>query len=85
MIAGLVLLTAWLAAGAMIGVDAASRRGFSAAIGLLVGMVVGPVLALMLYLIPKPRRRCPHCTARIPAAAFVCQHCGRDVYGVTVR
>ena len=82
---GLVLLTAWLAAGAMMGLDAAARRGFSATIGLLVGMVVGPMFALMLYLIPKPHHRCPHCVARIPREAVVCQHCGRDVYGVTTR
>lgn len=67
----------WLV-GALIGVLAAQRKGFSLTVGVLGGVLLGP-FAVLLFLVPRRHRRCPSCVAWIPRSAATCQHCGRDV------
>ena len=60
---------------------AAQRRGFSLAIGVVAGLVLGP-LAVVLFFVPLwdsqsvHPQACPYCAKRVPSDARVCTHCG---------
>lgn len=73
----------WPILGALIGVAAAQRRGFSIAAGVLGGLILGPFAFLMFFVsgVTKDDRhvKCPHCAEFIKTEAKVCKHCGRDV------
>jgi hypothetical protein len=64
--------------GAMIGVAAAQRRGFSVAGGFLGGLMLG-LLSPLLYLVDAEKQRCAHCMEWIHKAAKVCPKCQRSV------
>ncbi len=73
----------WPLLGALIGVAAAQRRGFSMVGGAIGGMLLGP-LAILLFFVSgiasaNERRKCPFCAEWIQSAATVCKHCGRDL------
>ncbi len=71
----------WALFGALIGVSAAQRRGFSVAAGIIGGLLLGP-LAVLIFVSGYARRcdpKCPQCAEWIKAEAKVCKHCGRDV------
>lgn len=85
----MVLLLFWAVFGALIGVAAAQKRGFSQAAGILGGLLLGPLSFLMFFVSgvsPSDRsRKCPNCAEFIKADAMVCKHCGREMYKATVR
>ena len=73
----------WIVLGALIGVAAAQRKGFSVVGGIIGGMLLGPLAVLMFAVSGvggKPTtRKCPHCAEWVQAAAKVCKHCHRDI------
>jgi hypothetical protein len=74
----------WALIGALIGISAAQRRGFSVAAGVIGGLLLGP-LAFLMYFVSgvggrdSATRKCPWCAEWIKAEASVCKHCGREV------
>ncbi|HQP92504.1 MAG TPA: hypothetical protein PK570_00930 [Thermoanaerobaculia bacterium] len=78
-----MLLLGWLLLGALIGMAAAQKKGFSLAGGVIGGAALGPIGAWLLYLVSgivpgDQKKRCVHCQSLIPAAARVCAHCRRE-------
>lgn len=76
---------AWLMFGAIVGILASLKRGFSPVLGLLLGAFLG-ILAPLLFAVSGITSRgdlsfkvCPHCAERIKPAANVCKHCGRSL------
>jgi len=78
------MILAWALLGALIGVSAAQRKGFSIVSGVLGGLLLGPLAFLMFFIsgISKgdsANVKCPYCAEFIKAEATACKHCGRDV------
>jgi hypothetical protein len=74
----------WALLGALIGISAAQRRGFSVAAGVIGGLLLGPLAFLMYFVSGVTRqdsanRKCPFCAEWIKAEATVCKHCHREV------
>lgn len=73
----------WALLGALIGVAAAQRKGFSVAGGILGGLLLGPLAVLMFAVsgVSKgdKKKKCPSCAEWIKLEAKVCPHCRRDV------
>lgn len=74
---------AWMLLGALIGVAASQKRGFSMVAGVLGGLLLGP-LAFLMYFVSGTsssdvNKKCPHCAEFIKADAKVCKHCHRDL------
>jgi phosphotransferase system glucose/maltose/N-acetylglucosamine-specific IIC component len=65
---------AWLFFGALIGISAAQRRGFSIAGGIIGGLMLGP-LAVLMYFVSEGRIKCPQCAEFIKKEAKICPHC----------
>jgi len=74
----------WLGIGAVVGFIAARHKGFSLAVGLVGGLVLG-LLSPLLFLVPGKRRKCPHCAEWIKMEATVCPHCQREIAGDELR
>jgi len=79
----LLALLGWSLFGALIGVSAAQRRGFSTTAGVLGGLLLGP-LAFLMYFVSgvtkdDQRRKCPFCAEQVKADAIVCKHCHREL------
>jgi hypothetical protein len=77
-------LIVWPIAGGAIGYAASRDRGYSPWLGLALGMLFGPLLAWVLFLIDgiftaNELKRCPHCAEWIEPQAKVCRFCQRDV------
>lgn len=77
------MFIAWALIGALVGVAASQKKGFSLAGGIIGGLLLGP-LAFLLFFVSgitsaDQRAKCPHCAEFIKAEAAVCKHCGRDV------
>ena len=70
----------WMLFGALIGISAANRRGFSVAGGIIGGLLLGP-LAVLMFFASGDRRKCPHCAEWIKKKAKVCPYCRNDVDG----
>ena len=74
---------AWALIGALIGVAAAQRKGFSIAGGIIGGLLLGPFAFLMFFVSGVSKgdatKKCPHCAEFIKADARVCKHCHKDV------
>jgi hypothetical protein len=73
----------WALLGALIGISAAQRRGFSVATGVIGGLLLGPLAFLMYFVSGVTRgdatRKCPYCAEWIKAEAKVCKHCRHGV------
>jgi hypothetical protein len=72
-------ILAWWLIGALIGVAAAQKKGFSMAGGIIGGLLLGP-LAFLLFLVTgvskhNENRKCPHCAEFVKAEATICKHC----------
>ena len=68
----------WLLLGMVIGVAATQARGSSWLVGVLGGLLLGP-LAFLLYFVPpapeQAQRTCPACAEVVKAEATLCKHC----------
>lgn len=74
----------WPLLGVLIGLAAASRRGFSPVMAAIGGALLGPLAFLLFFASGTSRsdagrRKCPHCQTWIDGAARVCPQCRRDV------
>jgi len=74
----------WALLGALIGVAAAQRKGFSMAGGIIGGLLLGPFAFLMFFMSgitreDANRKKCPHCAEWVKGDAKVCKHCHRDL------
>lgn len=76
------MLIAWALFGALLGVAAAQKKGFSLAGGIIGGLLLGP-LAFLLFFVSsvggEARKKCALCKEWIQADATVCRHCHRVV------
>ena len=74
-----MLLLAWALLGALIGVAAAQKRGFSVVGGVLGGLLLGPLAFLMYWVsgvsAADKNRKCPYCAEFVKAEATICKHC----------
>ena len=57
----------------------AYRKGRSVVGWWIAGVVAWLPALVMSFLVRNERRRCPHCAARVAAAATVCPSCGTDI------
>lgn len=70
------LLLGWPLIGAVIGYVAASKRGFSPVVGVLVGALLGVFsFVLLLFGANSKMKKCPACLEWIDARATACKHC----------
>lgn len=73
----------WPILGALIGVAAAQRKGFSVLGGVLGGILLGPLAFLMFFVSGVSKtdrnRKCPYCAEFVKTDAKVCKHCRRDI------
>jgi len=81
---------AWMLLGALIGVAAAQRKGFSVVGGVLGGLLLGPLAFLMFFVsgIDKSdanRKKCPHCAEWVKGEATICKHCQQPLVVATIR
>lgn len=74
----------WALIGALIGLAAAQKKGFSIAGGIIGGILLGPLAFLMFFIsgvssADANRRKCPSCAEWVKGEAKVCKHCGKDL------
>lgn len=84
------MFLAWALLGALIGVAAAQRKGFSMAGGIIGGVLLGPLAFLMFFVsgISKEdanRKKCPHCAEWVKGEATICKHCRQPIIIATIR
>jgi hypothetical protein len=68
----------WIIVGAVIGMLAASNKGFSIIGGIIGGALLGP-LAILMFLCSNGKKRCPFCAEWIHKKANMCHYCHRGV------
>lgn len=73
----------WPLIGALIGVAAAQKRGFSTVVGVLGGLLLGPLAFLMFFVSGVSKgdrqRKCPYCAEFVKVEAIVCKHCHKEL------
>jgi hypothetical protein len=79
----------WPLLGALIGVSAAQKKGFSTTTGVISGLLLGPLAFLMFFVsgvfsASEQQRKCPYCAEWIRPEASVCKHCHKDVPPVVI-
>ncbi len=73
-----MIIIFWALFGALIGVAAAQRRGFSTAGGIIGGLLLGP-LAILMFFASGHRKKCPQCAEWVQKKAKLCPHCKSDL------
>lgn len=77
------MLILWALFGALIGLAAAQKRGFSPAGGILGGLMLGPLAFLMFFVSGISRseatKKCPYCAEFVKGDAKFCKHCHREL------
>ena len=73
----------WIVLGGLIGVAAAQKKGFSVVVGLVGGILLGP-LAILMFAVSgvssgSQARKCPFCAEWIKPEATVCKHCHKEM------
>lgn len=79
----------WMLLGALIGVAAAQKKGFSIAGGVLGGLLLGP-LAFLMFAVSgvsgsDRNRKCPACAEFVKADARICKHCKTELPPLSVE
>src|SRR6478752_5531913 len=78
----------WGLLGALIGVAAAQRKGFSTVGGVLGGLLLGPLAILMFFMSgifsSDESRKCPECAEFVKGDAKKCKHCGSELPPLSV-
>lgn len=69
----------WALIGALIGVAAAQKKGFSMVSGVIGGLLLGPLAFLMFFVSGGETRKCPYCAEFVKASATVCKHCHKEL------
>lgn len=64
--------------GALIGVSASRKRGFSVAAGVIAGLMLGP-FAILMFFASSNRKKCDSCDEWIGKKAKVCPYCRNEV------
>jgi len=84
-----MILVSWLFLGALIGVAAAQKNGFSIVAGVLGGLLLGPLAFLMFFVsgvsASDRNRKCPYCAEFVRAEATICKHCHKELPPPGVR
>jgi hypothetical protein len=77
------MFLAWALLGALIGVAAAQRKGFSMVGGVLGGLLLGPLAFLMFFAsgvsATDKNKKCPYCAEFVKADATICKHCHKEL------
>jgi Zinc-ribbon containing domain len=85
-----MLFLFWALLGALVGVAAAQKKGFSTASGVIGGLLLGPFAFLMFFMsglvssTESNNKKCPHCAEWIKAEATICKHCHQPVSPLVV-
>ena len=66
----------WVACGIIAGI-VANKKG-EGCLGVIIGLLLGPLGALIAIASSGNRVECPHCKEMIHKAATVCPHCRRE-------
>ena len=67
----------WMLFGALVGLSAANRKGFSPAAGVIGGLLLG-IFSPLMYLVSPERKKCRYCAEWIKKEASICPHCQKD-------
>lgn len=83
------MFIAWALFGALLGVAASQKKGFSMVGGVIGGLLLGP-LAFLLFFVSgvsggEANKKCPACAEWIKAEATVCKHCRQPVARIGER
>ena len=73
----LIIVLLWLVSP-LVGAMIWQRKGGSAVIGFLAGLLLGPFVLLMLLADPG-KKKCPACASWIPKEAKVCGQCRKEM------
>ena len=68
----------WMLFGALVGLSAANRKGFSPAAGVCQSGLPR-ILSPLMYLISAEKKKCPYCAEGIKKEASICPHCRKDL------
>lgn len=85
-----MLVVFWALLGALIGVAAAQKKGFSTVMGVIGGLLLGPLAFLMFFMSgmvsssESTNKKCPACAEWIKAEATICKHCHQPVTAAVV-
>lgn len=64
----------WVLFGALFGYAASQRRGFSATMGVLGGMLLG-IFSPLMFFVSSELKKCPSCAEWVQKDATICKHC----------
>jgi hypothetical protein len=71
-------LLVWAVFGGLIGAWIHQRKGHSPVTGLIGGLMLGPVLVWLMWLV-SAAKKCPACAELVQPDAKVCKHCGHQI------
>jgi hypothetical protein len=74
---GNAFLILWIVSAAIGGLIGLIRN--RVALGIILGLLLGPLGWLLVLLFTKAGRKCPACLAVVPQLATKCCHCGSDL------
>lgn len=69
----------WGIGGALIGAIIGKHFRDHAGGGALLGLLLGPLGWVLVFVLKDNRQKCPHCMSAVPQGATACKSCGRDI------